>query len=1115
MEFRLLGPVEVWAGQRRLAIGGPHRRALLAMLLLHANRVVDVERLVRMLWGPTPPRTARNSLQVRMSQLRRSLADDWDAAAGGAPARPRLVHQPPGYLLRVAPDELDWRRFQDLADRGRQLLAAGDPEGASRLLAEALPLWRGRALDNTDVAALTEYRTRLEQRRLTALEDRFDADLRLGRHVELIDELEGLVAEQPLRERLCAQLMTALYRAGRQADALAVYRDVRRVLISGHGLEPGPDLQRLEQAILTRALSLDPRPAPPRTPPTGTGERPAVAVPAQLPADLAEFTGRAAALARLDALLSADAGRSAVVIAVITGPAGVGKTALVVHWAHRARERFPDGQLYVDLQGYATGPPLRPLQGLARLLHGLGVEPDRIPVDTETAAGMYRSLLAGRRMLVVLDNARDAGHVRSLLPGAPGCLVAITSRDQLAGLTATHATSRLTLDTLSPDEAVHLLERVLGEERVRAEAGAAADLAQLCGRLPLALRIAAANLACHLQWSIAGYVDRLRTGDQLGGLAVDGDPHATVRGAFDCSYAALEPDAQRVFRRLGLIPGPEIDAPAAAAVAGLPVEQAQRLLERLAAGHLVEARADGRFALHDLLRLYARQRTAHLDGEPERGAAVERLMDRYLRTADAAVRLLYPEKLRLQVAVPGSQAAGFEHPAAALAWLDAERANLVAAVQHAGTHGPRPAAWLLADALHAYFYGRRHMVDWQAVAAAALAAAEEEGDTQARAAAHRSLGMARHQCVGDYTHAAGCFARALELARQAGWVQGEGAILSDLSFVHAQLGQLDQAADHYGQALALHRRTGRRAGQATALGNLGNVNRELGRPALAADQLTQALALHREIGSQSGQAIALETLGEVHRDLGALDRARECLAEALSLSRMLGNRHDEAYELHVLATVEHHAGRPAVALELNRAALTLAREINDRRVEADALNTLGGIRLQQGCQMEAAGHHRQALDLARRTGARSPEIEALLGLSAVHRHLNEHAHAVDCAEQALARASEVGYRLLQGRASTALADAYLGLDRHDLAAEHADRAVSLHRATGHRLGEARALVTLGHTARRACEADAAVASWRRAHTLLTEIGSPEAEQISALLRASSSTGDHRPEAAGR
>ncbi|HSK95699.1 MAG TPA: BTAD domain-containing putative transcriptional regulator, partial [Euzebyales bacterium] len=561
MQFRLLGPVEAWAGQRRRTVDGSQRRALLAMLLLHANRVVDVERLINVLWGSTPPRTARNSLQVRVSQLRRALAGD---TAAERTARDRLVYRPPGYLLRVSPGELDWQRFQDLAGRGRQLLAAGDAEGASRLLSEALRLWRGRAMENVDVAALAEQRTRLEQRRLTALEDRFDADLRLGRHVELISELEALVAEQPLRERLCAQLMTALYRAGRQADALTVYRDVRRVLVREHGLEPGPELQRLEQAILTRAAALDLQPIPPRMSSSDTGARPArdvgaaaAPVPAQLPADLAEFTGRAEALAQLDTLSpAADAERPAAVkIAVITGPAGVGKTALAVHWAHRARKRFPDGQLHVDLQGYAPGPPLRPVRALARLLHGLGVEPDRIPVDMDTAAGMYRSLLAGRRVLVLLDNARDAGQVRTLLPGSPGCLVAITSRDRLAGLTATHGTSRLTLDTLSSAEAVTLLERIIGGDRAQAEPDTAADLAELCGRLPLALRIAAAHLACHPEWSIAGYVRRLRVGDQLGELAVDGDPHATVLGAFDCSYAVLEPDARRLFRLLGLVPG--------------------------------------------------------------------------------------------------------------------------------------------------------------------------------------------------------------------------------------------------------------------------------------------------------------------------------------------------------------------------------------------------------------------------------------------------------------------------------------------------------------------------------------------------------------------------------
>ena len=1115
MHFRLLGPVEVWAGQRRLAVGGFQRCALLAALALHANHVVAAEQLVRLLWGSTPPETARNSLHVRLSQLRRLLTSaepDADAAAAG-----RLVFRSPGYLLRAAPDELDWQQFQQLADRGRQALAADDAVRARRLLRDALALWRGPALEGLEGPVLTEQRLRLEQRRLTALEDRIEADLRLGCHAELLGELEALVAEQPLRERVRAQLMTALYRAGRQPDALAAYRDGQRLLVEEHGLEPGPELQRLEQAILTRSSALDlpstpaRRPAVMAAPAAPGGGEPAAVLPAQLPADLAEFVGRADVLAGLDGLVPAtDARRTAVVIAAVTGTAGVGKTALAVHWAHRVRGHFPGGQLYVDLQGYVPGPPLRRLQALARLLHGLGVAPDRIPADLAAAAGLYRSLLADQRVLVVLDNARDAAQVRPLLPGAPGCLVVITSRDRLAGLTATHGARRLTLDTLTPVESVTLLTRVVGAGRLPADARAARELTALCGHLPLALRIAAANLACHPDWSVADYVARLRAGDQLGGLAVDDDPHATVRVAFDSSYAALPADAQRLFRLLGLVlPGPDFSAPAAAALADLPVADAERLLERLAAGHLLEPRAQGRFGLHDLLRLYARQRAERSDVGPARAAAAARLMDWYLHTADAAVTLLYPEKLRLPVPERDAATAGFDGRADALAWLDAERPNLVAAVQHA-EHGPRPATWMLADALHAYFYGRRHMTDWQAVADAALAAAQEEGDAQARAATRRSLGMARHLCVGDYARAAECFGSALDLARQAGWVQGEAAILSDLSMVYAQLGQLQRAADHYTQALELHRRTGRTAGQAIALGNLGNVNRELGRHAEAADQLAQALDLHREIGSQSGQAIALETLGEVHRDLGDLTLARAQLGEALALSRMLGNRHDEAYELRALASVEQHAGRLDAALRLGRAALAQAREIDDRRIEADALNTLGSIDLQLDHPDEAVGHHEQALDLACRTGARHPQIEALLGLAAAHLRRGDHSSAIDRAEQARALACEVGYRMLQGQAAGALAAAHLGRGRHDEAAAHARQALAVHRATGHRLGEARVLVTLGRSIERSRGADAAVACWQRAHALLTAIGSPEQVQVRDLLRRASATPDDTP-----
>jgi tetratricopeptide (TPR) repeat protein/transcriptional regulator with XRE-family HTH domain len=823
--------------------------------------------------------------------------------------------------------------------------------------------------------------------------------------------------------------------------------------------------------------------------------------PAQLPADLVEFTGRRAELEELDAILAGAGGRPAVILA-IAGTAGVGKTALAVHWAHRVADRFPDGQLFVNLQGYASGAPVSLLKALAQLLQGLGVAAEQIPTEVQAAAGLYRSLLADRRVLVVLDNARNAEQVRPLVPGSLGCLVLVTSRDRLAGLSATHSARRLTLDVLSPGEAVSLLAWVLGAERVAAEPEAARELAEVCGLLPLALRIAAANLACHPDQSIAGYAAGLREGDRLGGLAVDGDAGLAVRAAFDYSLAALDPEARRLFWLLGTVPGPSFTTEAAAALAAVPMPQARRLLERLAGAHLVEPRGPGRYGLHDLLRAYARQRAERHDGDAERPAALGRLLGWYVQAADATNRLLYPERLRLPVpaADPELPEVEFAERAGALAWLEAERANLVAAVQHAADQGPRSSAWLLADALRGYFWQSRHMVDWLAVARAGLAAATAEGDRQAQAAAERNLGGAC-ESLGDYERAAGHYSSALPLARQAGWLEGEAVSLSDIGELHAEMGQLQRAADCLAQALALHRQAGYKAGQATVLDYLGDVERALGRPMQAVEHLVQALALHREIGSRSGQAADLSNLGEAYRDLGQLDRAQQHLTEALALSRELGSRFGEAYGLHALAALHRDAGRHPHALELAEAALELACEVRTARLETDARNTLGGVQLRLGRPELAAGHHRRALELACQADAHYPETEALLGLAAAHQGQAQPAEAIQHAQAALALASRGGYRILQGQARAALAAAHLDLGHHDQAIQHARRAREVHRQTGHRLGEARTLVTLGRALRRAGDTAAARSCLEQAHRVLTDIGSHDADQVRALLEA--------------
>ncbi len=827
-------------------------------------------------------------------------------------------------------------------------------------------------------------------------------------------------------------------------------------------------------------------------------------VPAQLPAVVAAFTGRSRQLEELDAALLAhdDEQAPGAAVTVITGSAGVGKTALAVRWAHRVRDQFPDGQLFADLRGYAFQEQARPVEVLAAFLRALGIPGERVPVDVEEAAGLYRTLLASRRVLVVLDNANGALQVRPLLPGSLGCRVLITSRDSMSGLVAREGAHRMSVDVLPPDEAHLLLARTIGDERVGAEPEAAGELARLCARLPLALRIAAAHLSGRPEQAISGWLPRLRVGDLLVELAVAGDPNAAVATAFDCSYAVLDADAKRLFRLLGRAPGPDFTGQAAAALTGLPTGQAQQLLVRLAAAHLVEPRAAGRFGFHDLLRLYARQRAAREDPEREWQEAILRLLSWYLHTADTADRLMYPQMLRLPVpqADPGCPAAGFSDRAEALSWLDAERPNLIAAIQHAAADGPRPTAWLLADVLRNYFWASRHMVDWLATASGAVSAAQADGDLLGQAAAQRCLGLALY-FAGDHARALEHHTSALAMARGEGWMEGEAAALSALAMVQADVGQLLQASDYYSQALALHRQLDSAAGQAVTLINLGEVCLWMGWPERCLDHVTQGLALHRQADAQGGKSAALQNIGMACHHLGRLREAESTLMQSLDLARKEGNRYFEPYTLAYLAAVHRDTARLGSSLALAETALALARQNTDPRAEAEALNTLGSIHLCLDDPQRAMEHHLAVLEHIRQNSARYVEAEALLGLAASCHHHGQHAQAMQHAQHARALACEGSFRILEGRARAIQAAVDLDLDHQEEMAMHAKQALAIFVERGHRLGHAHALVTLGHSFHNTGDTTGARSCWEEALALLSDMGAAGAAQVRTLLDA--------------
>ena len=767
-------------------------------------------------------------------------------------------------------------------------------------------------------------------------------------------------------------------------------------------------------------------------------------VPAQLPADVSGFHGRSAEGKELDALADPAGSGSAPALAVLAGSAGVGKTALAVHWAHRARPWFPDGQLYLNAQGYLPGERVTPARALAGFLGGLGVPADRIPADVTAAASLYRSLLADKRVLVLLDNVSSADQVRPLLPAGPGSLVLVTSRDRLAGLVALDGACLITLDVLEPAEARGLIAHVTGAQRAGAEPSAVDELARLCGYLPLALRIAAANLVGQPRLTVADYAARLERGSRLTLLTVEGDDQAAVRVAFDHSYATLPHPARRLFRLLGVAPGGDVTAPAVAALAGIPVADGERELDRLAAAHLVQENAPGRYSCHDLLRLYAAGRATGEDPDEARRAAVERLIRWYLATAASAARLLYPDRR----ARPGTEAPGpFDDHRATLAWLTAERANLVSAARHAAEHGPYPVAWQLADALQRFFWNGGDPVDWLAVAQAGLAAARADGELAAQAVARSNLGSL-HWRQGALEVAAGHYRDAVELARRAGRDDLEADALGGLGAVCRRAGRPGEAATLLARALTLNRAAGRL--EPSNVGRLGSVYWEMGRLREAAAHHAGAYAMYRAMGSLGGQAIALANLGETSYLLGDRRRAAHRLNRALRLYRAIGNRDGEADALCGLARIRSDAGRPGPARELAQAALVLAREVGGDGSMAQVLNTVGAVLYRAGRPGPAAARYREGLRLARAGGHLHPEAEALIGLAVTGRKLDRLDDARAAAVQAVTITVRTGYRVLEYQARLALADILRAAGAPGAASGEARWARRLRRSTGHR-----------------------------------------------------------------
>lgn len=872
----VLGAVQARANGELIALGPRLRRLVLATLLLEANKQVPIERLVSLLWGDHQPASARNSVHGHVSQLRRELARH-----GAKDDGVQLLTIGTSYLLRVDPLRIDAHRFRDLVARAAE---AGDDHATVALLREALGLWRG---DLMSAAALDETRARYwrdwEEARLVALEDCLDAELRIGRHRAVLAELTGLASAHPARERFIAQLMLALYRCSGPSESMAAYRRARVRLAEDYGLDPGRELQRLASAVLRGDPSLE-SPAHPVL----------SVVPRQLPADSANFTGRVDSLSRLDTLLGGK-----IRVGAIVGTAGVGKTALALRWAHRMRDSFQNGQLYIDLGGFSRTPAVEPGEALARFIRALGVPPQCVPRTEQERAALYRSLMSGKRMIVVLDNARGTEQVRSLLPADPAGVVLVTSRDRMDGLVGMHDALRVDLDVLPEDDAVSLLERVAGPDRVGAGHAASRRLAQLCGRLPLALRIVASHLASRPDASLAGVISELESRNRIAWLSIPGEPGSSVRAAFDQSYAALPSGAAVALRRIGIAPGLDFTARAAAALLGTTIVDAEERLAALAHAHLAEQNASGRLHIHDLVRQYASLRADADDSRSERDEALHRLFTWYLTSTDRAMPVLFPGFLRLSPTSstdPPGQTASVDSD---VRWLECERPALVSVIEHAAAHGPHPVAWRLADALRAFFWLHGHHADWLRTAEAGMHAARRDGDLRAVTAMHHNLG---HAC--------------------------------------RQLKRHPRAIRHFRRSLAGHRELGWREGEATTLGNLGITYGELGDHRRAIHLHETALALHRETNSLGSEAIALNNLGDMFREIGELDRAVERHLEALRVSRQVRSGQGQAQALMGLAATYVRLGLDREAIRNARLALETTRRTGQRLLEGPARTVL-------------------------------------------------------------------------------------------------------------------------------------------------------------------------------
>ncbi|MHA5050777.1 AfsR/SARP family transcriptional regulator [Streptomyces sp. SD15] len=959
LRFSVLGPVRAWRGEDLLPAGSPQQRALLAVLLLREGRTATAAELIDALWGDEPPLQALATVRTYASRLRKTLGPEI------------LVSESGGYAIRLSGSggTLDLALAQELAADAEKARNAGDLCHARDVLRRALSLWEGEPLANMPGPSADTQRARLEEFRLQLLETCLDMDLEQGCHAEAVSELTALTAAHPLRERLRELLMLALYRSGRQAEALAVYADTRRLLADELGVDPRADLKELQQRI----LQADPGLAEPSAP----AAEPATALvrPAQLPATVTDFTGRASFVNELSDVLAAASSEDGRVMAVsaLAGIGGVGKTTLAVHVAHQARGAFPDGQLYVDLQG-AGSRAAEPETVLGAFLRALGTADSAIPDSLEERSALYRSVLDGRRVLVLLDNARDAAQVRPLLPGTEGCAALVTSRMRMVDLAGAHLVD---LDVMSPEEALQLFTKIVGEERVASERKAALDVVAACGFLPLAIRIAASRLAARRTWTVSVLAAKL--GDERRRLDELQAGDLAVKATFELGYGQLEPAQARAFRLLGLADGPDVSLAAAAAVLDLPVEETEDLLESLVDTSLLESAAPGRYRYHDLVRLYARA-CAERDEQPpsERDAAMSRLLDFYLATAAGVYAIERPgDRLVDHLEPTAHEGLRFTEGAAALDWLYNEAAPLLACVrQSAETDRLRRAVDLLWAAKDLTESGANSH-QYETTARAACEATQAAGDAHAEGRARTTLTNVL-LVSGRIQQAEEQAQLAMERAASA---QDDIAIswaANDRGLISLHQGRYADGKTFFEQSIEGYHADGNRLNEAVTLANLSRAYLGMGNVAKAIEIAQHSLAVHAEMGRPMRRANAHFALGLA---LTKADRHTEALNQYSDAQSIFAEHRQRLWEGNThfrIAEVHLAARHPARAAQHAEQALALGCVGGDR-MRGNIHTLLGRALTTLGQRDRARACWQEALNLYEQSGAEeAEEVRALL-----------------------------------------------------------------------------------------------------------------------------------------